>query len=179
MGLKLIRIQGLEHSVWDGGEGGLLCPAHLPVAPWGQAPLVGQPQLQIDFTFLLGWLGAVPQLGHHLPKVPLVLFHSSIGLYSRHQVQWHLMRPRSQGTGPPLPLPLAFGVPGVAWHQEDGDGQEEELGRKTTGQRPEPSIPGPKCRLGQGGEGSFHGHLAYAHLLCVGHWSHHTPPWLS
>lgn len=86
------------------------------------------------------------------------------------------MRPRGQGTGPPLPFSFAFGVPGVAWRQEDGDGQEEELGRKTTGQRPEPSISGPKHRLGEGGEKSFHGHLGYGHLLCVGHWSHHTPP---
>lgn len=113
-GLKFTWIPGLEHRAWDSGNGGLLDPAYLPVSPRRQASLVGQPQLQVDLAFPLGSLRAVSQLSHHLSKVPLIFFHSSVGLYARDQVQWHLVRPRDQGTRPPLPLPFAFGVSGLA-----------------------------------------------------------------
>lgn len=107
----------------------------LPVAPGRQAPLVGQPQLQVDLTLPSGRLGAVPQLGHHLPKVPLVFLHAGVRLRLGHQVQRHLVRPWSQGSRPPWPLPLAFGVPGLAQPQEDGEGEKEQLGKKATCQR--------------------------------------------
>lgn len=141
------------------GNGGLPCPAYLPVSPRRQASLVGQPQLQVDLAFPLGWLGAVPQLGHHLSEVPLILFHSSVGLSSRYQVQWHLVRPRGQGARPSLPLPFALGVPGLAWPQEDRDGKKEQLRKKArtkvNGQRPEPSLSlGQGLGLGQRREAS-------------------------
>lgn len=41
-----------------------------------------------------------------------------------------------------MAFPFAFGVPGVAWHQKDGDSKKEELEKKAIGQRLEPSLSG-------------------------------------
>lgn len=46
-----------------------------------------------------------------------------------------------------MPLPFAFGVSGLAWPQEDRDGKKEQLRKKAIGQRPEPSLSGPRLRV--------------------------------
>lgn len=157
------------NTVSGTGNGGLPCPAHLPVSPRRQASLVGEPQLQVDLAFPLDWLGAVPQLGHHLSEVPLILFHSSVGLSSRHQVQWHLVRPRGQGARPSLPFPFALGVPGLAWPQEDRDGKKEQLRKKArTKVKGQNQVSlGQGLGLGQRGERPLHWPLCiWTLVLC-------------
>lgn len=53
---------------------------HLPVGPGGQAPAVGPPEPQVDLALGVAWLGAIPQLVHHVLDAALVVLHWSVGV---------------------------------------------------------------------------------------------------